>query len=78
MYQDTYSKSFGAENIIERTVKTTTADETFLIDDYSACINTVTSSNTESWWTGRFKGQWDVTKVNIMPDKQFPDSLAGA
>ena len=78
MYQDTYTTSFGAQNIIERTVNAGTSEDTFLADNYNACINTLTSSNTESWWTGRFKGQWDVTSIKIMPDKQFPDSLAGA
>ena len=70
---------FGARNILTRTHNPDSAESTWLEDDNNACINTLTSSNSESWWTGRFKGQWDVTKIEILPDKgAASDSLAGA
>ena len=84
MYQDTYSSMFGAQNILAHTVNSASTEDSWLADVASAdhpanaCINTLTSSNTESWWTGRFKGQWDVTRIRILADKLFGSALGGA
>jgi len=79
MYQDTYSSLFGAQNILAHTVNSASTADSWLADaTANACINTLTSSNSESWWTGRFKGQWDVNRIRILPDKLFGSSLGGA